>query len=526
MGNLSEQSNQNKQLTWASLGITTFTVVWGFQNVFSGYHYFEGTKSIFVWIGIMALYFLPYALMVGELGAVFKNESGGVSSWIGRTISPKAAFIVAWIYWAIETPYLSQKPSKIIVDFGWVFFGEDVLGKAIGYDILKLQAIGIAIFLIGVWISRKGLKVLSIVSSLAGTFMFVLSMMFVLVVFVAPAITGRSLFDVIPHSWEDFTNMYSLPKPEGFQTYERLAALVLGVGGCELISPYAKQMKDKKRGFSKGILLAAFMVTLCAIVSTLAVAMLGIKYDTENLISTGGSVAFKALGDYLFGNGTVLSTLLPRMYAFVEMCTQTAVMLICIDAPLRMILNEENKKFLPNFLFKKNSKGHLVNGYRLLVVIVCSLIAIPTLLNFDKMVEVEKGVFKPMTYARVIKDVFNLIATTMPLSFLAVFVAYVLVKRQKEKFPSEYVFIKNKSLAQIVGWWCFALTLIASIWGMFESEIYMKKGEILPLADWNWGKLAMNVCVPIVLIGLGFVLPKLKPVFDGIIEKDAGKNEV
>ena len=40
------------------------------------------------------LYFIPYALMVGELGATFKDSEGGVSSWVNETMGVK------WTYWA------------------------------------------------------------------------------------------------------------------------------------------------------------------------------------------------------------------------------------------------------------------------------------------------------------------------------------------------------------------------------------------------------------------------------------------
>lgn len=40
------------------------------------------------------LYFVPYALMVRELGATFKNANSGVSSWVNLTMGTK------WTYYA------------------------------------------------------------------------------------------------------------------------------------------------------------------------------------------------------------------------------------------------------------------------------------------------------------------------------------------------------------------------------------------------------------------------------------------
>ena len=77
-----------KKITWYTLAFMAFSTVWGFGNVLNGFVYFNGIQVIFSWILMFALYFVPYALMVGELGSAFKTSGGGVSSWIHETISP------------------------------------------------------------------------------------------------------------------------------------------------------------------------------------------------------------------------------------------------------------------------------------------------------------------------------------------------------------------------------------------------------------------------------------------------------
>ena len=71
-----------KKIDWYTLAFMAFSTVWGFGNVLNGFVYFNGVQVIFSWILMFALYFVPYALMVGELGSAFKQSGGGVSSWI------------------------------------------------------------------------------------------------------------------------------------------------------------------------------------------------------------------------------------------------------------------------------------------------------------------------------------------------------------------------------------------------------------------------------------------------------------
>ena len=68
MSNNTEAKNVNtKRMTWYTLAFMAFSTVWGFGNVVNGFGYFNGTQVIFSWILMFVLYFVPYALMVGEL---------------------------------------------------------------------------------------------------------------------------------------------------------------------------------------------------------------------------------------------------------------------------------------------------------------------------------------------------------------------------------------------------------------------------------------------------------------------------
>ena len=112
----------SKKILWYNLAFMAFSTVWGFGNVLNGFVYFNGIQVIFSWVLMFALYFVPYALMVGELGSAFKNSGGGVSSWIHETIGPKFAYYAGWTYWACHITYIANKAvsssSTIITSYG------------------------------------------------------------------------------------------------------------------------------------------------------------------------------------------------------------------------------------------------------------------------------------------------------------------------------------------------------------------------------------------------------------------------
>ena len=88
------------------------------------------------------------------------------------------------------------------------------------------------------------------------------------------------------------------------------------------------------------------------------------------------------------------------------------------------------------------------------------------------------------------------------LRYLWVFLAFILLKKASDKFKADYKFLKNDKLALGVGVWCFAFTAIACILGVVPKGVETFTG------GW-WFQLSLNVLTPFILIGLGFILPKI-----------------
>ena len=82
-----------KKIMWYSLAFMAFSTVWGFGNVINGFSEYGGLKAIVSWALIFAIYFVPYALMVGEMGSAFKEAGGGVSSGFWKQSD------LEWLIW-------------------------------------------------------------------------------------------------------------------------------------------------------------------------------------------------------------------------------------------------------------------------------------------------------------------------------------------------------------------------------------------------------------------------------------------
>ena len=462
-----QQQNQDKKILWHTLALMAFTSVWGFGNVINGFSYYGGLRAALAWVLVFALYFVPYALMVGELGSAFKNEGGGVSSWIHATIGPRVAYYAGWTYWVVHMPYISQKPSATLIALSWSVFQDNRISSV---NTTLLQIVCLVLFLFALWLASKGLGILKTISSVAGMCSFVMSILFIIMMIAAPGITkDPGLLDI---NWSVKTFMPNFNA--GF--FLNLSILVFAVGGCERVSPYVNKMKDPAKDFSRGMIALAVMVCACAVLGTIA---MGMMFDSDNipadLLTNGAYYAFQMLGNY-YGLGNLFVIL----FGLTNAICQFSVLILSIDAPLRILLESTDETYIPKAMFKQNKHGAYVTGHKLILVIVAILIIVPA--------------FGISSVDALVQWLVKLNSVCMPLRYLWVFVAYVMLKKHMERFPAEYQFTKSKTIGMIAGAWCFLFTGFACVLGIYSDDPF---------------QLVMNIVTPFVLLGLGLIMPAI-----------------
>ena len=465
---------EQKKISWKLLAFMAFSTVWGFGNVVNGFVWFNGIQVIFSWIFMFALYFVPYALMVGELGSAFKNAGGGVSSWIRETMGTKIAYYAGWTYWACHITYIASKPSGGLKALSWVIFRSAEL-----YDRLPsiyIQLITFALLLIFCYVASRGLNPLKKMATLAGSSMFVMSLLYIVMMFAAPAINPKADYVSLDFSLKNLIPNFRL------EYFTSLSILVFAVGGCEKISPYVNKVENPSKGFPKGMIALAIMVVVCAMLGTIAMGMMfdptviNASEESFNSYAANGAYwAFQRLGQY-YGIGDTLLVI----YALCNMIGQFAVLIMSIDAPLRMLLdNEDTKQFIPKKLLKQNDVGAYTNGIIMVAILSGSIILAQS--------------FVPGA-AAVLKQLTKLNSVCMPLRYLWVFAAYIALRKAGDKFHPEYRFVKNDAVALAFGAWCFLITAASCLLGMHSKDTFT---------------MALNIITPLVLSILGIIMPLL-----------------
>ncbi len=460
------EQKSEKKIVWYTLALMAFSTVWGFGNVINGFAVYGGLRSMIPWILVFVLYFIPYALMVGELGSAFSKTEGGVSGWIQETIGPNMAYYAGWTYWIVHMPYLSQKPTAALIAAGWALFGD---GRVSQMDAVSLQLLSLAVFFLALYLASRGVSWIRRIASLAGTSMFALSILFILMMLAAPALTEHPEVRNVSVTWEDLRPSF------GLDFWMNLSILILAVGGCEKISPYVNKMENPGKGFPRGMIALAVMVMVCAILGTIALSML---VDSSaipgDFMTNGAYFAFQRVGEF-YGVGNLLMIL----YALAFFIGQIAVIVISVDAPLRMLLDSTGEDYIPHVLKKKNKNGVYQNGYLLIAILVSILILLPA--------------FGIGSVNEIVKYLIRLNAICMPLRYLWVFTAYIAMRRNKERYHPAYRFVKNRYLGMGAGIWCFGLTAYSCLSGIFNADSAFQ--------------LVMNLVTPFLLLGLGVLLP-------------------
>lgn len=306
--------------------------------------------------------------------------------------------------------------------------------------------------------------------------------------FAAPAINPQASFVPLDWSWDALIPTFN------WQYFTSLSILVFAVGGCEKISPYVNKVNNPGKDFPKGMIALAIMVVICAILGTVA---MGMMFDSAQLadpefqnhfIANGAYLSFQKLGEYYHcGDAFVV------IYGACNAIGQFSTLVLSIDAPLRMLLDDESaRQYVPKGLLKQNKYGAYTNGIIMVGVLSGSIIAIQLL---------GKGA------ADIIAWLNKLNSVCMPMRYLWVFFAYIMLRKAGDRFKGEYVFVKNKTFAIVAGAWCFFVTAFCCILGVYVA------GDTV--------RTVLNIIMPFALLALGLVMPEIRKKQDA--KEAAGK---
>ncbi len=254
-----------------------------------------GAPSLFWWLFLGIIFFVPVALISAEMGCAYP-EQGGIYAWIRDAFGGRWASRATWCYWVNTAVWIPAIFILFAGVFKQMFYPELSLGAqiAIGIALTWLAVlVNIVTLEVGKWIPNLGaiFKVLIFLAIIVGAFIHI----------------GR-------HGMANPLTLETL-KPDWSDSLQYIPAIIYGMLGFELVSAGSQEMKDPAHDVPRAILISAAIILVLYLLGTgavLAAIPAGDINLVEGLIDTfalffGGSEA---------GNFLVLALGVGALYTF------------------------------------------------------------------------------------------------------------------------------------------------------------------------------------------------------------------
>lgn len=470
-----EEINSNKKyISWPILTLMAFCTVIGLDDIMYNFQN-QGMPVVTSWIIMCIFYVIPYSLMVGQLGAVFNKEGGGLSSWVRGTNGEFLGYFTAWTYWAASIPYAVDSANEIIVDLGWALTGSEKFQSQISNT--KFALMTFAMFIIFIFVEHYFSRSMEILSTIGGGLMLIMTLMFVFLAFLGLAKSGGHMATQ-PFTWHTLIPKFDM------HYWTTIAMLIYALNGCELVAPYVTQMKKPKNDFPKAMVALALMTIFLTVFGSFALGIYFNSYHIPNDLKMNGAYYVFDMVGHQYGWGKALL----YIWAWTSVFYNAALLAVLLDAMTRMLISDTGDKYMPHFLQKKDKNGLPINGYILTVTLSAFIMLL--------------GIFLPD-----MNDIFNwllnLNGIISPGVTCWIFFSFMQIRKNSQKFPSDYVFLKNDKIGYLAGLFLFIVTAVATILGIAPQDIKQFSGY------W-WYELIINIIAVVVLIGLGVILPSIR----------------
>ncbi|MFT9177708.1 MAG: APC family permease [Lacticaseibacillus paracasei] len=468
-----EELTPRRYMSWPVLSLLVFITVIGFENIFYPFQN-QGLSVVVNWVILLVIYIVPYALISAQLGTTFTrvDEGGGLATWMRRTLGDTWGYWTSWIYWAQTLPYLVDVSNAVIVALSWMILGDNSLDKRMSN--LTFGLLTFAIILLFIVLENLFSRSLEVMSLIGGAAMFLMAVLFVVL---TAAGLAKGMHSATNFSWAAFKPHFSL------HYFATTGLLIFATSGAELGATYVAQLRNPKKEFPKAMWALALMTGFLVIFGSLA---LGVWFNAnhlpDDLKMNGAYYAFSMLGQ-AWGWGKVLMYL----FAITQLLFMLAQLAVLIDASSRVLSADTAMRFMPKWLLQKNKQGRPIHSYIFTASLCLFLLLLSgTLPNINA----------------IFNWLLNLNGIVSPYKTALVFVAFLALRAQADKFTSGYTFIKSKAGAYLVGGWCFVFTFICATLGFLPQEV------VFGTNGWTH-QLVMNIISVMVLFGFGFIMPLL-----------------
>lgn len=377
-----------KKLTLIALILMVFTSVFGFTNMPRSF-YLMGYAAIPWYVLSAVFFFLPYAFMLAEYGAAFKNESGGIYSWMKNSVNPKYAFIATFMWYASYIVWMVNISSSIWIVVSTAIFGRDLTKQLGMFGLEATQVVGILgiILMIAItFVATKGLNKISKITSVGGIAVALLNLVLLFLALLVLVLNKGEL----AQPFVSFSHAFStMPHPDyqGFMGISSfLVFAIFAYGGIEVVGGLSDKTENAEKTFPKGVAISAFTI---AIGYAVGIFLCGIFINWDKVLGNAdvhmGNVAYVVMENLGYQTGLALHLsdatshtlgLIVSRYMGISMAVSLigAFFVLCYS-PLKQLVEGTPKELWPAAI-QKQENGMPVNAMWAQCIIVVAFTAL------------------------------------------------------------------------------------------------------------------------------------------------------
>ena len=503
---MSENNKKAKHLTLISLVLMIFTSVYGFNNIPRSF-YKMGYAAIPWYILSGITFFIPFAFMMAEFGAAFKDEKGGIYSWMEKSVGAKFAFMGTFMWYASYVIWMVNVASGLWIPISNAIFGKDTTQTWALFGMTGLTGpktlgiLGILWIILVTYVSTKGLEKIRKVTSLGGSAVALLNIvLFVGAIAVlignhgrlAQPVAGLSSFTASPN-----------PAYTGniISAFAFIVFALFAYGGIEVVGGLVDQTENAEKTFPKGVVISAVVISVGY---SLGIFLVGIFTNWSTVMNNkdvhlgnAGYVVMANLGNALgnaFGASPATSIAMghgvARFVGISMFLALAGAFFTLMFAPLKQLIEGTPAKLWPGRLAEMKN-GLPQRAMWIQAAIVCVMIALVSFCG-DSMSK----------FFDVLVSMTN-VAMTLPYMFIAF--AFAPFKKNKDIIKPFEIFKTDRSaliwtviVMFTVGFANFFSILQPALEGDLPTTLWSVGGPIFFAAVafimyWNYERKYLNV---------------------------------
>ena len=386
-----------------------------------------GAPSVFWWIFLGIIFFVPFALICAEMGCAYP-EQGGIYAWIRDAFGGRWASRATWCYWVNTAVWI----PAIFILFAGVF-------KQMFYPELSLAG-QIAIGIVLTWLA----VVVNVVTLDVGKWIPNLGAIFKVLIFLAIII--GAFVHINHHGMANPLTLETL-KPDWSNSLQYIPAIIYGMLGFELVSAGSQEMKNPARDVPRAILISGVIILVLYLLGTIAV-LAAIPAGDINLVEGLIDTLYLFFGGSPAGNFLVVILGVGALYTFFSNGVTWA--LGCNRAAAEAAMEGE----LPRIFARESKQLGTPIGAAVLMGIVSTVL----LILYGLMAGTNEDLFWSL---------FAFSAVIFLLPYQGMLLAFVKMRLIDADHPRPYRVPGGLGAARTIAWTCFAVLALSLVLFMY-----------------------------------------------------------